>query len=302
MDASIFSVSPSDSDYPALLRELSGAPSPLFYRGLLPPKDLPLIAVVGTRKATPEGRTLARRIARACAERTIGVVSGLALGIDGAAHEGALAGGGRTFAVMANGLDRVYPPSHETLAARMLAAGGGIFSEYPAGTPALPHQFLERNRIIAGLCIATVVIEAPERSGAIATARNAAEAGREVFVFPGDPDHPNYRGAHRLIRNGARLVTSAEDIFEDMGIAGARKETQPKLFGEGEDGAVPTGENEAQRALLAALATTQEILSIDKLVRSTKLEPKIVGRELALLLLSEKVEEERGGFRLKRPL
>ena len=297
MNSSIFTMNSNDTAYPALLRETAVPPSVLFYRGFMPSAGLPLLAIVGTRKATNEGKLLAKRISRECARKGFGIVSGLALGIDAAAHEGALAGDGYTLAVLANGLDEIYPRGHYGLAMRVLEAGGGIVSEYPKGTPALPHQFLERNRIIAGLCIATIVIEAPERSGAIATARNAAEEGREVFVFPGNPEHPNYRGCHTLIRKGARLVGGINDIFEDLNIE-TEKEENRGLFASNET-MEKDGENEAQNAILKILAENKKSLSIDKLSHLTKLEPKIISRELAFLMLREKIEEQNGVFKIK---
>lgn len=302
MDASIFSVNPDDAGYPPLLKESASAPAPLFYRGVLPPEGFPLLAIVGTRKATSEGVLLAKKVARECAERGFGIVSGLALGIDAAAHTGALSGEGYTLAVLANGLDTIYPREHNALGERILESGGGMVSEYPKGTPALPHQFLERNRIIAAISVATVVIEAPERSGAIATARNAAEEGREVFVFPGPANHPNYRGSHALIRKGARLVNSAADIFEDLGVK-PKIEAQENLFsssGSSEKPLKGPAENEAQDRILETLRESKKILSIDNLSQLTKLEPKIITRELAFLMLQGSVEEWRGGFRIKR--
>lgn len=213
-----------DKSYPRLLKEISNPPKELFVRGStvlttggeLPATEKIHVAIVGTRKATSEGRILAKKIARQCAEKNWVVVSGLAMGIDTAAHEGALAGGGETIAVLGCGVDTIYPAQNENLANKILDGHGGIISEYTHGTPALPHQFLERNRIVAGLSIATIVIEAPAKSGAIVTARLAAEYGREVFVFPGMANHPQYHGSHALIRDGARLVNSFEDILEDL--------------------------------------------------------------------------------------
>lgn len=299
MNASIFSITPAEKEYPALLGEIAAPPNPLFCRGVLPPSGLPLLAIVGTRKATNEGRALAKKVAMECVRNGIGVVSGLAFGIDAAAHQGALSGGGYTLAVLGNGIDSIYPREHENLGRRILETGGCIVSEYPQGTPSLPHQFLERNRIIAGLSIATVVIEAPARSGAIATARLAAEEGRDVFVFPGSANHPNYRGSHTLIRNGARLVSSTADIFEDLGIRISEERKAASAQARSHE---TSGENEIERLILESLERAREPLSIDNLVHSTKLEPKIISRELAFLILQEKVEESRNGFRLKRPL
>ncbi|HDY73459.1 MAG TPA: DNA-protecting protein DprA [Candidatus Jorgensenbacteria bacterium] len=216
MEQSIYSVTHKETLYPYLLREITSPPSPLYYRGRLPERSEPLIAIVGTRKATARGKLFAKRLAQELAERRITVVSGLALGIDGAAHEGALLGGGKTIAVLANGLDSIYPREHRELAVRLLEQQGCIVSDYVLGTPPLPNQFLERNRIISGLCVAVVVVEAPARSGALSTARHAADQGRDVFVVPGPAESEYYRGSHALIRDGARLITTASDIFDDL--------------------------------------------------------------------------------------
>src|SRR3989339_275158 len=222
-------VSFDDSRYPALLKEIPDPPTRLFCRGQLPHPDSICIAIIGTRKATTQGKAMAQRIARDLAASGIVIVSGLAMGIDTVAHKGALEASGKTIAVLANGLDNVYPAQNTSLANDLLAHGGAILSEYPAGTPAYPNQFLERNRIVSGLCVATIVVEAPERSGTLATARFALEQGREVFVVPGPADHPNYIGSHRLIRDGARLVTAASDIYEDLGID-PKPQTSPQQF------------------------------------------------------------------------
>ncbi len=207
----------ADSEYPALLKEIPNAPKMFYLLGELPPDDLIKIAIVGTRKASSAGRRFAKELAQKLAEYGAVIVSGLAMGIDTAAHEGAILAGGKTIAVLANGLDTIYPAQNENLAKKILDYGGAIISEYPPQTPSFPNQFLERNRIVSGLSIATIVIEAPERSGSLVTARLAAEQGREVFIAPGSIDNPNYRGSHQLIRDGARLVTSIEDIMEDLG-------------------------------------------------------------------------------------
>lgn len=216
-DIPIHTIPRSGSSYPKLLASIPAPPEALYIQGNPDSLQGPCIALVGTRKASPRGRDLASRVAGACTKKGICVVSGLALGIDGAAHEGALEAGGRTVAVLGHGLDTLFPREHEELAQRILGQDGALISEYPPGTPVKPERFLERNRIISGLSVATVIIEAPLRSGTINTARHAAEQGRDVFVFPGAHDDPRYRGSHRLLRTGARLVSSPEEIFEDLG-------------------------------------------------------------------------------------
>lgn len=206
----------TDKEYPRLLNETTSPPKVIFVRGKIFDLEKPTIAIVGTRKATSEGLRLAKQVAKTLAEKGFLIVSGLAMGIDTAAHEGALLAGGETIAVLGCGVDSIYPAQNENLGQKILASGGAIISEYPEGTPALPHRFLERNRIVAGLSLATIVIEAPAKSGALVTARFAAECGREVFVFPGFAGHPQYKGSHALIRDGARLVNSTEDVLEDL--------------------------------------------------------------------------------------
>jgi len=279
----IFLIRKDDELFPTLLRETSSCPKSLFCRGVLPDKNEICIAVVGTRKATRDGLITAKTISYDLAEAGACVISGLALGIDGAAHEGALAAGGKTYAVLANGLDSIYPRQHENLGEKIIESGGGLISEYPEGTPSLPHQFLERNRIVSGMSIATVVIEAPERSGSLATARLALEEGRDVFVVPGPTSNRNYRGSHFLIREGARLVTSASDILGDLGFEIKRKE--PEL-------------TDIQTLVMNALKD-RAAFSVDKISEFTKLEARIVSSALTFLTLEGLVEEKNGEFKLK---
>ena len=209
----------ADARYPAPLLQTADPPLMLYVQGqveaLAHPRPL---AIVGSRNPTPQGESNARQFARSLAEADVCVVSGLALGIDGAAHTGALEGGGTTMAVVGTGLDTVYPKRHEALA-RRIAEHGAVISEYPLGTPPLAAHFPQRNRIIAGLSQGTLVVEAAVRSGSLITARLAAEQGREVFAIPGSIHAPQARGCHALIRQGAKLVESAQDILEDLRLA-----------------------------------------------------------------------------------
>ncbi len=211
-------------DYPALLRNIPSAPAALFVVGDPVCLWLPQIAIVGARNASAVGLSNARAFARAFAETGFAVTSGLAEGIDGAAHAATLAAGGKTIAVLGTGIDLVYPRRHQELAAR-IAANGALASEFPPGTPGQPKFFPRRNRIISGLSLATLVVEASLRSGSLTTARYAAEQGREVFALPGSIHNPVARGCHRLIRDGAKLVETAQEVFEDLhGIGGALAE------------------------------------------------------------------------------
>jgi DNA processing protein len=202
--------------YPAPLDEIPDPPGLLYVKGAIEPRDALAIAIVGTRRCTPYGMRVADRLAAALARVGMTVVSGLARGIDAAAHRGALKAGGRTIGVMANGLAQIYPPEHEELA-RQMAERGAVVSEMPMGQGPLSGLFPQRNRIISGLCLGVVVIEAPPRSGALSTAHHAMEQNREVFAVPGPVDSLSSQGCHRLIRDGARLVETVDDILEELG-------------------------------------------------------------------------------------
>ena len=205
-----------DPDYPAELLQIEDPPLLLHLEGDPAALRHPLrLAMVGSRSPTAQGAEHARQFARALAEAGACIVSGLALGIDGAAHEGALEAGGCTVAVVGTGLDQVYPKKHQALAQR-IAAQGALISEYLLGTPPLAPNFPRRNRLISGLSQGVLVVEAALQSGSLITARQAAEQGREVFAIPGSIHSPQSRGCHALIRQGAKLVESAADILEEL--------------------------------------------------------------------------------------
>lgn len=210
-----------DADYPAPLLATADPPLLLWLQGRRELLGTPSLAIVGSRNPTAQGGDNARAFARALAGAGYTIVSGLALGVDAAAHEGALDAGGATIAVVGTGLDQVYPRRNEALAARLLAAGGLIVSEYSLGTPVMQANFPRRNRIIAGLSRGCLVVEAAVQSGSLITARLAVEAGREVFAIPGSIHSPQSRGCHALIRQGAKLVESAEDVLEELSPSGA---------------------------------------------------------------------------------
>ncbi len=206
----------SDPDYPRALREIHDPPGVLFVRGALKPDDALAVGIVGTRHGTQYGLRTAERLAGSLARAGLTIVSGLARGIDAAAHRGALAAGGRTIAVLASGVTNIYPPEHDRLAEEV-AAHGALVSEAPPGGEPLAGMFPQRNRLISGLSLGVIVVEAADRSGALITARHAMEQGREVFAVPGNVDSRTSRGCHRLIRDGARLVESADDVLEELG-------------------------------------------------------------------------------------
>ncbi|HEY1375576.1 MAG TPA: DNA-processing protein DprA [Gemmataceae bacterium] len=203
------------AEYPPALAEIPGPPHLLYVRGTLTPADHRAVAVVGSRGCTGYGRRVTEGLAAGLVHAGFSVVSGLARGVDGVAHAAALKAGGRTVAVLAGGLSRVYPPEHADLAAQVQAAGA-LVSEAPMDAEPLPAMFPPRNRIISGLSQAVVVVEASERSGTLITARHAAEQGREVFAVPGPVDSPASAGCHLLIRQGATLVRSVDDILEAL--------------------------------------------------------------------------------------
>jgi DNA processing protein len=209
-----------DARYPPLLLETADPPLLLYAQGRVELLQAPSLAVVGSRRPTRQGADDARAFAACLSQAGLTIVSGLALGVDGAAHEGGLDGPASTIAVVGTGLDRVYPRRHLALAHR-IAREGLIVSEYALGTPPLPFQFPARNRIIAGLARGTLVVEAALQSGSLITAQQATEAGRDVFAMPGSIHAPQSRGCHALIKQGAKLVDSANDILEELRWPGA---------------------------------------------------------------------------------
>ena len=208
-----------DPRYPPQLRPLAGAPGLLFVRGGPAALTVPQLAIVGSRRPTAIGRGTAHEFACRLARLGLGITSGLALGIDAASHEGALLGGGSTVAVCATGLDLCYPPAHVPLAERILEAGGALVSEFPPGTAPLPHHFPQRNRIISGLSLGVLVVEAALQSGSLITARYAGDQGRAIFAIPGSIHSLKSRGCHRLLRQGAVLVETLEDILDELNLS-----------------------------------------------------------------------------------
>ncbi|MEO7245852.1 MAG: DNA-processing protein DprA [Rubrivivax sp.] len=279
-----------DPTYPALLLELTDPPLLLFARG--DPRWLQgsALAVVGSRNPTAQGVDSARAFARTLSDAGFVVVSGLALGIDAAAHEGALDGASGTIAVVGTGPDRVYPARHHALAHR-IAQRGLILSEFVPGAPPLPEHFPRRNRVIAGLARGTLVVEAALRSGSLITARLAAEAGREVFAIPGSIHSPQSRGCHQLIRQGAKLVESAQDILEELAPAMAR--SGAPLDEPGDDNAP------AERdPLLAALG--HEPVTLDALSARTGWSAQALNVKLLELELDGRVARLPGGLFQRR--
>lgn len=248
-----------DAQYPPLLRQIAHPPHLLYVYGETDLTDRFPVAVVGTRRASAYGLTHTREIAAELAQTGVCVVSGLALGIDAAAHTGALDGGGRTVAVLGSALDKPYPQENEPLMRRILESGGSVVSEYAPGTPPSRYSFLQRNRIIAGMCLGTLVTEGPRRSGALNTATRTLENGREVFALPGNVDSPGAQLPNMLISEGARLVTGAADILSAVVIEpkdapkAAQAAVAPMEAPAEKKPHIPGGLDETQRAICAAL-------------------------------------------------
>lgn len=262
-----------DDGYPARLTTIVGAPPLIYLRGTIEPSDTNAVGIVGSRACTPYGRRIAERIAAGLARAGWTVISGLARGIDGAAHRGALGAGGRTIAVLAGGLSRIYPPEHAGLAEEIVERGC-LISETPMTVAPQPGMFPARNRIISGLARAVVVVEANIKSGALITVDHAAEQGREVFAVPGPVDSPASAGCLDLIRKGAKLVRDADDILEDLrGIAppdlppairSTPRVNTPNLF----DMPAPVGLDPLQQQLWELLA--DGVRHADELARLTQ--------------------------------
>lgn len=263
-----------DPRYPGRLAEIYDPPPVLYVRGELGPPDQPAVAIVGTRAATAYGRMAAEHIASGLGRAGVTVVSGLALGIDSAAHRGALEGGGRTVAVLASGLDRVYPAQNTRLA-QQIAEHGALVSEFPLGIKPEATNFPRRNRLISGLASGTLVVEAGARSGALITAAFAAEQGRDVMAVPGSIFSPVSEGTNNLIRDGAVPVTRADDVLAELGAAPSVRQLTVESI-------LPADETE--RSLLAVLGP--EPVHIDEIARAASLPMSLVSSTLAMMELN----------------
>jgi DNA processing protein len=274
-----------DARYPANLRAIPDPPFLLYMEGEIQPEDQRAVAIVGTRQATPYGRQVTEKLSRELAERGVTVVSGMARGIDTAGHWGALRGEGRTLAVLGCGIDVVYPPENRALR-EAISKRGALLTEFPVGSAPIPGNFPQRNRIISGLALGVVIVEATADSGSLITAAAALEQGREVFAVPGNITSPRSQGANRLLKQGAKLVERVEDILEDLapqlgGIPPARRRTQETL---------PLTETEAR---LCALLTT-ESRHIDWILTESRLLPQEVSALLLQLELKGAVRQLPG--------
>lgn len=288
-------------DYPALLRETASPPAALFTSGRVELLWHPQLAIVGSRSATPSGRENAASFARALGRHGLVTTSGLAAGIDAAAHVAALDTGAGTVAVVATGPDQCYPRCNRDLA-RRIEDEGVLVSEHPPGTPARPQQFPSRNRIVAGLSLGTLVVEAAERSGALISARLAADAGREVFALPGSIRNPMARGCHRLIRQGAALVERPTEILDALAPVAARlaqalrRRLDAPIQGQGEalDGPRQGPIDPAQRQVWEALG--DDPVDLDHLSIRTGLTVPELSSMLLLMELQGSVSAEHGRY------
>ncbi|WP_287110650.1 DNA-processing protein DprA [Methylobacillus sp.] len=273
----------ADACYPQSLLDIPNPPPLLYAKGRLELLKMPSIAVVGSRNASPQGEKNAEEFAAALSRQGVCIVSGMALGIDGAAHKGALQAGGATVAVVGTGLDIVYPARHRALA-HQIAEQGLIISEFALGTPSRAQNFPRRNRIISGLSQGCLVVEASLQSGSLITARLAAEQGREVFAIPGSIHSPHAKGCHQLIKQGAKLVESTQDIFEEMKMF-------PKPIPDAIDTVQPAGS--VHDPLLEALG--YDPVSLDTLAARSGLTTEHLSAMLLVLELEGKVTSLPGG-------
>ena len=276
--ASITAVPWSHAAYPAALTAIADPPPVLWTRGNVDALSAPAVAIVGSRAATPYGLAVAEQLAADLAARGLVVISGLARGVDSSAHRGALAGGGTTIAVLGSGVDVMYPPEHASLAKAIDAAGGAVISELVPGTRPQQWFFPLRNRIISGLSRAVVVIEAGEKSGSLITARCALDQGRDVLAVPGNILSGRNRGAHALLKDGAKIVESADDILEELGMSAstAHRGQTPSVIGtRGSDPADPLLDS-----LVPGEACDLDEISERSGLKSTSLLPRLFELEM----------------------
>lgn len=278
-----------EAGYPELLSSISKPPDVLFFQGT-PPPDGPAVAIVGSRSATRYGTAQARRIAHDLASQGVTIISGLARGIDAAAHQGALDAGGRTVAVLGSGLGRIYPAENKALAIRILESGGAIMSELAPDAEPLSFHFPVRNRIISGLSNGVLLIEARRKSGTHSTINYALSQGREVFALPGNVDAPGSELPLMLLKDGAHLCTCAQDILDEMGWGESRSQ-QASFFPE---------EEETDDPILRALSMEEK--TMEELIEETHLSAGELSTRLTLLEISGRIQRRPGrAYALSRP-
>ncbi len=271
-----------DSGYPERLREINAPPPVLYCWGEFTGRDRWAAALVGTRQVTPYGRTVTEDLAAALAANGVTVVSGMARGIDGIAHRTCLDAGGRTLAVLGSGLDQIYPPEHTHLA-ESISQSGAVITDYPLGTKPEGRNFPPRNRIISGLCLAVVIVEAGEGSGALITADFAAEQGRELFAVPGSIYSPMSRGTNQLIQSGARPLNSVNDLLEGLNLELITRQEQADL---------ELPEDETERRVYRTLS--RDPMHVDEILIQCGLEASEVTAALAMLEIKGRVQQVGG--------
>ncbi len=270
-------------DYPAYLREIPNAPPVLYAQGRIKEADKWAVAIVGTRRLTSYGRQVTRDLTVGLVRNGVTIVSGLARGIDSVAHQTAVDAGGRTIAVLGSGLDCIYPSENRRLASQIIDGRGAVISEYALGVHPDARNFPPRNRVISGLSLGVIVVEAGERSGALITSKFALEQDREVFAVPGNINSPVSRGPNRLIQRGAKLVTSADDVLEELNLTMVAEKTAVQL-------ALPESAEEA--ALMAHLSA--QPVHIDELSRATGMAASLISSTLTLMELKGMVQQVGG--------
>lgn len=272
---------PGEERFPDILNEIIDPPDLLFYQGALTKDIGPAIAIVGSRRETRYGREQAAKIARGLAENGVTVVSGLARGIDTAAHLGALEGGGRTIAVLGSGINRLYPPENKELAERIIATGGAVISEFAPNAEPMAFHFPFRNRLVSGLCQGVLLVEAREKSGTLITVGHALAQGREVFALPGQVDMPGAIVPNRMLREGARIATCWQDILEDMGWQQRKEEARQLNF-------IPPDLTNEQRRIYDALC--DEPLGFEELIQRLDMTAADLNAQVTMLELDGLIE------------
>jgi DNA processing protein len=274
--------------YPKLLKEIYNPPFGIYIMGEIQENEKIPISIVGTRKATNEGKNISKKFSRKLNENGFLIISGLAFGIDISAHESCVELNQKTIAVIASGVDNISPRSNYKVAKKILDNSGAIISEYPIGAKPFPNRFIERNRIISGLSKGILIIEAPKSSGALITARFATEQNRDIFVVPGSINNQNYIGSNNLIKNGAQLVTSPQDILDAYEI---KNETAQAIKAE--------SFSSEEKIILDVIKNNTGDASIDKIIMITKLEAQIVNQTISFLLIKDIIEENEYGYNIK---
>ena len=278
----INAVRPQDNIFTNQLASIAKVPNTLYYCGELPSTPVKSVAIVGSRKPTPYGKSVTEKIVHALAEHNVTIISGLALGIDSIAHRAALKFNTPTIAVMARGLNGIYPASHFSLSREIVKAGGALISTYPADVPAQPYHFLERNRIISGLSSIVIVTEAAVKSGTLNTASHALEQGKDVFAVPGNITSPMSAGCNRLIRQGAQPLIDTSDILSALGIKSQK--TTPQI---------PVRKNKTEQLIINAILAGAK--DTNQIINATNISPSSIFVTLSTLEIAGIIESSPDG-------